>query len=410
MPWISFSKLINPILLLTVAFAIRQHAVTLEPAYLQLLQYTPYLSLGLVSALCCYYNRSRLFIATISILLIYYLIQTHLQSTLGYQNTMLIYSLISVLHPLSLLFLAFMPERGLFNRYGLIMSAALALTLLSGVFLINYHSTALALIVTNWLPIKPFSGLVLSLPASACYMLVIIVGIYRLMKHNDEFALMIISISLFSFATLAKLNLANISAVMFIAVSISLIISMMGASYDMAYRDELTGLLGRRALNDRLQGLAREYAIAMMDVDHFKKFNDTYGHDIGDEVLKMVARKIGDVRGGGTAYRYGGEEFCIVFAGKDIDYCQPFLEDVRLDVQDYRMTLRDDVHRPKSRQTAKQRRGRRTKTRNEKTVSVTISIGMAEPDEKRNKPEIVLKAADNALYKAKKKGRNCLVH
>jgi diguanylate cyclase (GGDEF)-like protein len=94
---------------------------------------------------------------------------------------------------------------------------------------------------------------------------------------------------------------------------------MMGTSYDMAYRDELTGLLGRRALNDRLKGLARQYVIAKMDVDHFKKYNDTHGHDIGDEVLKMVARQIGAVGGGGTAYRYGGEEFCVVFAVKTLN-------------------------------------------------------------------------------------------
>ena len=47
----------------------------------------------------------------------------------------------------------------------------------------------------------------------------------------------------------------------------------------------------------------------MMDVDHFKKFNDTYGHDIGDDVLKMVGMQINTIKGGGTAYRYGGEEF-----------------------------------------------------------------------------------------------------
>ena len=58
----------------------------------------------------------------------------------------------------------------------------------------------------------------------------------------------------------------------------------------MAFRDELTGLPGRRALNERLQRLPRQYVLAMTDVDHFKKFNDTHGHDVGDEVLKLVAQ------------------------------------------------------------------------------------------------------------------------
>ena len=57
--------------------------------------------------------------------------------------------------------------------------------------------------------------------------------------------------------------------------------------------------------------------VAMVDVDHFKKFNDTYGHDTGDSVLRMIATKLQKVGGGGTAYRYGGEEFSIIFNGKN---------------------------------------------------------------------------------------------
>ena len=131
--------------------------------------------------------------------------------------------------------------------------------------------------------------------------------------------------------------------------------------YDMAYRDELTGLPGRRALNERLKGLGKHYSIAMMDVDHFKKFNDVYGHDIGDEVLKMVAKHIGGITGGGTAYRYGGEEFCVVFPGRNIDYCKPFLEAVRGSIENYRMRVRDFKHRPQEAKTARERRGRRSR-------------------------------------------------
>ena len=60
-------------------------------------------------------------------------------------------------------------------------------------------------------------------------------------------------------------------------------------AYQMAFRDELTGLPGRRALNERMQRLGRNYVLAMSDVDHFKRFNDTHGHDVGDQVLRLVA-------------------------------------------------------------------------------------------------------------------------
>ena len=82
----------------------------------------------------------------------------------------------------------------------------------------------------------------------------------------------------------------------------------------MAFRDELTGLPGRRALNEKLQRMGRVYTLAMADVDHFKAFNDTHGRR-GDQVLRMVAAQLRRVSGGGHAYRYGGE-FTLVFPAR----------------------------------------------------------------------------------------------
>ncbi len=408
MPWISVRKLSNPVLFLILVLLVRQYADNLQPAYKELLHYLPYLSLGIVIVLSVYYNRARLFCATSTLLLIYFLIQKQLQTTLDNQEAMLIFSMISVLHPLYLLSLLFLPERGLRNRHGMLLIAALLSICAGAWFVLNAHPLFLSEIVSVWFRIKPFSGLILSFSASALYMLLIFICALVFYSKSDDFAVVLISVALFSFVTLARLDLAYISAVMFIGVSVSLIIGIVGSSYDMAYRDELTGLLGRRALNDRLKGLGRQYVIAMMDIDHFKKFNDTHGHDIGDEVLKMVAQQIARVEGGGTAYRYGGEEFCVIFSNRDLEYAEPYLEDVRLDIQDYQMQLRNNAQRTKNKEEARQRRGRRSRDRNTVRVSVTISIGMAEPNDKNRKPDEVLKAADQALYKAKKKGRNCL--
>ena len=108
----------------------------------------------------------------------------------------------------------------------------------------------------------------------------------------------------------------------------------------MAFRDELTGIPSRRALNEQLAALGNRYAIAMLDVDHFKKFNDTYGHDLGDQVLKMVAAHIARVGGGGKAFRYGGEEFTVLFPGTDAEDAIPHLEALREEIESYRMALR----------------------------------------------------------------------
>ncbi|MBF7144308.1 MULTISPECIES: sensor domain-containing diguanylate cyclase [Pseudomonas] len=175
-------------------------------------------------------------------------------------------------------------------------------------------------------------------------------------------------------------------------------------AYQMAFRDELTGLPGRRALNERLQRLGRNYVIAMSDVDHFKRFNDTHGHDVGDQVLKLVASRLAKVSGGGRAYRYGGEEFALVFAGKTLEECLPHLEAVRGMIAAYVIHLRD-ADRPTDDQQGRQRRGASAASQ----VSVTISIGVAERQLEQRSPDEVLKAADQALYAAKGAGRNCVV-
>ncbi|MDH1629047.1 GGDEF domain-containing protein [Pseudomonas mosselii] len=176
-------------------------------------------------------------------------------------------------------------------------------------------------------------------------------------------------------------------------------------AYQMAFRDELTGLPGRRALNERMQRLGRNYVIAMTDVDHFKKFNDTHGHDVGDQVLRLVASRLSKVTGGGRAYRYGGEEFALVFAGKTAEECLPHLESVREMIANYAIQLRDQNSRPQDDSTGRQRRGAGANT----TVSVTISIGVAERQVEHRNPDEVLKSADQALYSAKGAGRNCVM-
>ncbi|UZE23336.1 GGDEF domain-containing protein [Pseudomonas sp. B21-056] len=175
-------------------------------------------------------------------------------------------------------------------------------------------------------------------------------------------------------------------------------------AYQMAFRDELTGLPGRRALNERMQRLGRNYVLAMSDVDHFKKFNDTHGHDVGDQVLRLVASKLSKIGGGGRAYRYGGEEFALVFAGKTIDECMPHLEVIRQSIETYAIQLRNPDSRPQDDQQGRQRRSGAGAS----SVSVTVSIGVAERLEQRT-PEDVLKSADQALYNAKGAGRNCVV-
>jgi diguanylate cyclase (GGDEF)-like protein len=187
------------------------------------------------------------------------------------------------------------------------------------------------------------------------------------------------------------------------AAGLVLVFAVLEHGYDIAYRDELTGLPGRRAFNSVMERLGGTYAMAMCDVDHFKQFNDTYGHDAGDEVLRKVASKLSQVGGGGRAFRYGGEEFLIVFRGRSAAEAERFLESLRSAIADEGFVLRGaDRPAQKGRSAMGAAPGSAAKGH------ITISIGLAERSKRHSTPELVLDAADAALYRAKEAGRNCL--
>jgi diguanylate cyclase (GGDEF)-like protein len=193
--------------------------------------------------------------------------------------------------------------------------------------------------------------------------------------------------------------------------------SIVENSYLLAYHDELTTLPSRRAFNDALLRLKHPYSIAVVDIDHFKRFNDTYGHDTGDQVLRLVAAKLARVTGGGEAYRCGGEEFMILFLGKTTEDVFPHLDQLRGIIESSEFRMRGNDRRQAAR--GADRRGERSPRRNKKghvirqlaeekvadALRVTISIGAAASSEK-SEADSVLKAADKALYRAKENGRN----
>ncbi len=190
-----------------------------------------------------------------------------------------------------------------------------------------------------------------------------------------------------------------------------LLVAVVETSYRMAYHDELTGIPSRRALNDARTGLEAPYTVAVVDVDHFKQFNDTHGHDTGDEVLRMVAKRLSEVTGGGEAYRVGGEEFTILFARTRVEDSLPHLEQLRRAIEASTFRLRGHdrrlVARGPERRSAMRTSGHASKAQNPNLteLSVTVSIGVAEASEGATF-DAVLGRADKALYRAKQNGRN----
>lgn len=193
--------------------------------------------------------------------------------------------------------------------------------------------------------------------------------------------------------------------------------SLIESFYFMAYHDELTGLPSRRAFNEAVAALVAPYSIAAVDIDHFKSFNDLYGHDTGDEVLRMVAGRLEQVKGSGQAFRCGGEEFAILFRNRSAAEALPYLEELRREVEASTFRLRGPDRRQQVRGPDRRERGRGTSKHKQlklkletvapaETTSVTISIGVAEPAGDQRRVPQVIAAADKALYRAKAGGRN----
>lgn len=185
----------------------------------------------------------------------------------------------------------------------------------------------------------------------------------------------------------------------FAASGMFMLMAILHASYRMAFIDPLTGLPNRRALDETLARLSGQYALAMIDIDHFKSFNDTHGHAAGDVVLHEVANSL-HRHAQGRAFRYGGEEFCIVFRATRHKSAQAALERARERIEAMKVRVKS-AKKPASK--------KNPNTAREVDVIVTISAGCASRNETLRTPEAVLKAADAALYKAKAKGRNRVV-
>ncbi len=166
-------------------------------------------------------------------------------------------------------------------------------------------------------------------------------------------------------------------------------------SLEMAITDQLTGLHNRRYMSRHLDNLlsdaqksGKPLAFVIMDIDFFKTVNDTYGHDIGDEVLREFGKRIpANVRGIDLVCRYGGEEFVVVMPDTDVAYACTVSERLRKSIE----TTPIEISRVPGK------------------LNITISIGIAKSEGEGDTAEALLHRADQALYRAKRTGRNRVV-
>jgi len=368
--------------------------------YLPILELLPFVLLGLSFILGYKFNRSLIIYSALLCILIYAYLLISSPLTVG-QKLVTLNSL-SIFLAFNITLLCFYSERGIFTAIGL-GRFVFIFAQVGGLIWLVYNKPPQWYALVNQI-IFPALEVKLSLfsqPALLSLLIsIILISSSYLTRANPFRSAIFVSMLLLIYAlTLPAKEFLSQSILLSYALLLPLL-TLVSESYRMAFMDDLTNLPGRRALNETMNKLGNNYVIAMLDVDHFKKFNDTYGHDAGDDVLQLLGARLKGVTGGGKPFRYGGEEFTIVFFGASLEDVKDHLEDLREAVASKKFALRKQERRKKSKQNKK--------NKDQRQVSVTISIGYAEKNSKHSTPAAVLKASDKALYRAKKKGRNCV--
>ena len=345
-------------------------------------------------ALCLQFNRSRMFFALLILLLCYTALLARAHAAAPLERAA-VGGMVGLCLPLDIIVFSAIPERGVFSRYGAPWFVLLLAEALTCWGILAFPS----LVVTRALHVQ-----FLALPALALTqpgLLAVSVGLLwvndrLLRRHSAELAAFFLA--LFAIPALLAARQPAAIAAYVAAAGLAYGYALAQESWSMAYLDELTGLQSRRALEEQLRQLGGRYVIAMLDVDHFKQFNDRYGHDVGDQVLRFVASRLQAQNLSGKPYRYGGEEFCLVYSGRGLPEVHPELEDLRSDIETCHFDLRRRERRKLDGSLPEEGDGN--------LLSVTVSIGAAECGADRADPWSVLKAADQALYGAKHAGRN----
>jgi len=394
----SIKNLIPVLILLVLAFYGFANYFQLPQSIINGIVFLPIILALFVIGLTVHFNRSPVFFYTLLVII------GNLVLGLGWADTRLSYALFSAFIPLLLLLISLLPERGIISIRAI---PAYALLSAAAVFSVAVATTspewATHALLTNWLPARYFDWTQQTQTVLIVSIVVFISTLVLYFQRPSPHMAAGLGVLIMLIAQLNYGSTGSSLTVFSIAALIMCLMAVMQESWRMAYLDELTELPGRRALREKFQKMSGLYTVAMLDVDHFKKFNDTYGHDTGDAVLRMIATKMSKVSGGGVSYRYGGEEFSIVFNGKNSSDAKPYLDELREIIANTPFVI-NRVSRRKA--------DGKTKPHKNKSVQVTVSIGIADSKSKKTSLKLsawdVLKLSDKALYRAKGKGRNCV--
>ncbi len=376
------------IIVSAVIVCFSQHFVFIKD-YLKISSNLVVILAGLTFMVCLRFNKSR--VSFMLVLMLAWFFKNRIPGLAAIpENEFLI------ILSLNILFLTSASERGVFSIHGL-KKIVLILLQIGLLYYFTVYNDAFYQALEK--PVIKYLHLIVYLPYAILPFLLLLIAAIRNIVRGRSYDISFAMGAVFGLTVLFALGM-EMAALNMLAVCVMMFIGTLSSIYTISYVDELTGLPGRRAYNEYTASLGSKYTIAMADIDHFKKFNDTYGHDTGDEVLKLVARALSTVGGGGKTFRFGGEEFVIVFNGKHKKDTAEHLEHIRMKIAQTPFTVRNRKSRKQYKKT-----GVKSKPAKSKNIKITMSFGAGDSCDGKSLTK-VMKDADVALYKSKKKGRN----
>ncbi len=374
----------------------------------------PYLGLFLIAILGWQINQTRIFWSSLLLVGLYHFFM-HSSEFLEIANTRArSFEIITVSYPLALSIIFVMRESQLWSDKSLtrVLLGLWPFLIFTGLY--------------NWAP-SVYQNLFFWTPTNSSQLLhvptltLLAYGVFLLVvifepESKSKFFLIALATTSVPFLFCSQTCLINNNSptdpfknfdviITFSVITAILLHAILRLYWQKVYLDILTEIPNRQALNERLTTLQHPYSLAMIDIDHFKKFNDNYGHAEGDNVLHMVALTLKENLGP-RVYRYGGEEFCAIFTDEEAEKAHIAMEQARRTLEQRSFYLRQ-VDREK--QNFPKKPSVKSDSKTPKSIQITVSVGVAYSTPKTKSHEEVIHSADKSLYKAKEKGRNQVV-
>ncbi len=379
-----------------LALAVLVFRLDILGAFPEMMRYYPVLALAAGVITVWRYQRDRLLVGIVLLVLANLGVWYATGAAVGSAGGVLFES-VALLVPLNFLAFAWMDEQWVFTRVGrirlgivLLQAALVALvSLTQGIAL--PASFAIELVPGSWLTWTSLSQPTLLAAAAAISILAVRVV---LAPNATNRGLLWSTVS-----SVLALQSAETATFFFATAVLILTVSAHETAYAREKRDQLTRLLPRNFFEQALHSLRGSFSIAVVDIDHLHTFNARYGRDAGDEALRRIGTLLKHVGRGGTAYRYGGDEFAVIFPKKTVDQVAPRLGRICKKIERKRIAFADK-DRPATGLAESE-----SKSGKEKAY-LTVSIGIAQKTIHIIDPQEVVGEADQAAYQAKTQGGN----